>query len=135
MFASHPVPRRVQCDDVSADLMQVLEILGRKFGTKTNGKGYRMLPDFLRIIQGDGIDHAMLGTVLETVRREGWSADNLVFGSGGALLQKMDRDSQKCAFKCSLAVVDGKQVGMPITDGRPFSRRRVAGDEVRACRW
>ena len=117
MFASHPVPRRVQCDDVSADLVQVLEILGRKFGTKTNGKGYRMLPDFLRIIQGDGIDHAMLGTVLETVRREGWSADNLVFGSGGALLQKMDRDSQKCAFKCSFAVVDGKQVGMPVTDG------------------
>ena len=28
----------------------------------------------------------------------------------GALLQKLNRDTQKCAFKCSYALVDGKDV-------------------------
>merc|ERR1712046_363656 len=48
-----------------------------------------------------------------------WAADNLVFGSGGALLQRLDRDTQKCAFKCCEAVVDGKSRPVfkdPITD-------------------
>ena len=30
-----------------------------------------------------------------------WAAENVAFGSGGALLQKLNRDTQKCAFKCS----------------------------------
>jgi len=31
----------------------------------------------------------------------GWSADNIAFGMGGALLQQVDRDTQKFAMKCS----------------------------------
>ena len=44
-----------------------------------------------------------------------WSADNIAFGSGGALLQKLNRDTQKCAFKCSFAVVNGE--GVSFLDG------------------
>ena len=44
------------------------------------------------------------------MKSHGWSADNLAFGSGGALLQKIDRDTQKCAFKCSFAVINGEGV-------------------------
>merc|ERR1712157_590994 len=32
----------------------------------------------------------------------------IAFGSGGGLLQQVDRDTQKCAFKCSFAVANGK---------------------------
>ena len=39
-----------------------------------------------------------------------WSADNVAFGSGGALLQKLHRDTQKCAYKCSYAIINGKGV-------------------------
>lgn len=42
--------------------------------------------------------------------RNKWSADNIVFGTGGALLQKLDRDTQKCAFKCSHVVINGESV-------------------------
>ena len=44
------------------------------------------------------------------MKSEGWSADNLTLGSGGALLQRLDRDTQKCAYKCSYAVVNGEGV-------------------------
>lgn len=33
-----------------------------------------------------------------------------MFGTGGALLQKLDRDTQKCAFKCSHVVINGESV-------------------------
>ena len=69
-----------------------------------------MLPSYLRVIQGDGISYEMLGDILENMKKHGWCADNLAFGSGGALLQRMDRDTQKCAFKCSYAVIGGKEV-------------------------
>ena len=42
--------------------------------------------------------------------KEGWSSDNLAFGSGGALLQKLNRDTLKCAYKCSAVVINGKNV-------------------------
>ena len=88
----------------------MLEILGERFGCKTNTKGKKVLPQYLRVLQGDGISYDSLSAVLAGVDKAGWSTENLVFGSGGALLQKVDRDTQKCAFKCSFAVVDGKPV-------------------------
>ena len=49
-----------------------------------------MLPNYLRVIQGDGISYETLGEILENMKKHGWSAENLVFGSGGALLQRLD---------------------------------------------
>ena len=61
-------------------------------------------------LQGDGISYESLGSILENMKTHKWSADNLAFGSGGALLQRINRDTQKCAFKCSYAVINGKGV-------------------------
>ena len=69
-----------------------------------------MLPPYLRVIQGDGINIDTLEGVLSFMLKNKWSADNLAFGSGGALLQRVDRDTQKCAYKCSYAVINGKEV-------------------------
>ena len=88
----------------------MLEILGSKFGTTTNKKGFKVLPPYIRVIQGDGISYETLDEILIRMVENGWSAENVAFGSGGALLQKLNRDTQKCAFKCSYALVNGKQV-------------------------
>ena len=77
--------------------------------TKTgyNEKEFRVLRDDIRIIQGDGIDYQAIIDILGYLMEEGedgsrkWSADNIAFGSGGGLLQKLNRDTQKCAFKAS----------------------------------
>jgi nicotinamide phosphoribosyltransferase len=50
----------------------------------------------------------------------------VAFGSGGALLQRMDRDTQKCAFKCCEAVIDGVAVPVfkdPVTDPGKQSKK------------
>lgn len=98
---------------------QVLDLLGEAFGYSINAPGYRVLDPHIRVIQGDGIDKDMLGRILSAITEAGWSADNLAFGSGGGLLQKLHRDTCKFAFKCSSAIVDGQQVDVfkqPITD-------------------
>lgn len=41
-----------------------------------------------------------------------WSAENVAFGTGGALLQKINRDTQKVAFKCSNITVNGEDVSV-----------------------
>ena len=47
--------------------------------------------------------------ILEPLSSQNSSQDiNVLFT--GALLQRINRDTQKCAFKCSYAGVDGKDV-------------------------
>ena len=114
-------------DPLEVDL-KLLEKLGEKFGYETNEKGYKVLNSHVRIIQGDGINIEMLKKILDHINKNGWSTDNIAFGSGGGLLQKMDRDTQKCAFKCSYAVVDGKGVQVfkdPITDPGKRSKKGI----------
>ena len=112
-------------DPLEVDL-KLLEKLGEKFGYETNEKGYKVLDPHVRIIQGDGIDIVMLERILEHLKVNGWSADNIAFGSGGGLLQKLNRDTQKCAFKCSLAIVDDEEIMVykePVTDPGKKSKR------------
>lgn len=107
-------------------VVKVLNILEKCFGSTINSKGYKMLPPYLRVIQGDGISYETLQGILDKVKENNWSSDNLVFGCGGSLLQKVHRDTQKFAFKCSYCVINGvgKDVfKAPITDPGKNSKK------------
>lgn len=106
-------------------VVKVLDILGEKFGYTINSKNYKVLDPHVRVIQGDGIDFAMLDLILSAMEKSGWSADNVAFGSGGGLLQKLNRDTQKFAFKCSSALVGSTERDVfkqPITDSGKKSK-------------
>jgi nicotinamide phosphoribosyltransferase len=89
-------------------VLKVLEILAARFGATTNHKGYRVLHPKVRVIQGDGVNYWTIQDTLTAMNRAGWSADNIAFGMGGALLQQLNRDTQKFAFKCSNVTVKGQ---------------------------
>ena len=104
---------------------RVAQILGEKFGFETNSKGYKVLKN-VRIIQGDGVNQNSIQAILERLKIEGFSASNVAFGIGGSLLQKIDRDTLRFAYKCSAIVVDGKLrevYKQPITDSGKTSKR------------
>lgn len=106
-------------------VLKCLKILGEKFGYETNEKGYKVLNPHVRIIQGDGIDHYTINEILKTMESWKWSADNIAFGSGGALLQKMNRDTLSFAFKCSNITVNGLDRPVfkdPITQSSKVSK-------------
>lgn len=89
---------------------EILRILARKLGSemKVNSKGYVVLPDYYRIIQGDGNDdETSIERVLKGISEAGFSASNIAFGMGGGLLQKLDRDTLRFAYKVSSINRDG----------------------------
>ena len=103
---------------------KLIQILADKFGYTINAKGYKVLNN-VRIIQGDGVNEHSIRTILGGFQAYGWSADNIAFGMGGALLQQLDRDTQKFAMKCSSAEINGEWVDVqkdPITDSGKKSK-------------
>ena len=103
---------------------KLIDILGQKFGYTTNAKGFKVLNN-VRLIQGDGINEHTIRCILGHFQAYGWSADNIAFGMGGALLQGVDRDTQKFAMKCSSAEVEGEWIDVqkdPITDSGKKSK-------------
>jgi len=104
---------------------QSLELLDSAFGHRMNGKGYRVL-NHVRVIQGDGINPGTISAILQRITDAGYAADNVAFGMGGVLLQRLDRDTQKFALKCSAARVDGEWIDVykdPVTDSGKQSKR------------
>lgn len=100
-------------------LSKILDILWHGFGGTYNSKGYKVINPAVRIIQGDGIDFAMTEEILQVITDNGYAADNLVFGSGSALMNKnFDRDTNKFAFKNCFIVVNGEVIN---TQKDPFT--------------
>lgn len=111
-------------------VVRCLDILGKKFGFKKNSKGYKVLDPHVRIIQGDGVDYDMIRNVIHAMYEAGWATENVAFGMGGALLQKLNRDTQGMALKCAETTCDGVVTDVykdPITDrGKTSIPGRVA---------
>lgn len=101
---------RPDSGDPVATLLKVFDILMTHFGYTTNDKGYKVLPKQVRVLQGDGININSIREIYAALKKNNISAENLILGMGGALLQKVDRDTQKFAFKCSYAEVNSRGV-------------------------
>lgn len=85
----------------------ILESLYETFGGIVNDKGYKVLDPNIGVLWGDGIDPDGIIRILEMAADAGYAASNLVFGMGGGLLQKVNRDTLRCAFKCSAQLRNG----------------------------
>lgn len=99
-------------------VVDTLQRLDAKFGHTLNSKGFKVL-NHVRVIQGDGVTHAQIVKILETMMMLGFSIDNVAFGMGGALLRKHDKDTQRHAMKCSSVNVGGNDIDVfknPVTD-------------------
>ena len=126
--------------DSGDPVCMVIDVLGKLaqvFGTTENSKGFKVLPPQVRVLQGDGVTPIIIRQILEVMVLGRWSAENIAFGMGGALLQKWDRDTLKFAFKASEITIDGQPHPIfkdPVTDPGKASKRgrmkliRVAGE-------
>lgn len=90
----------------------ILERLWRHFGGTTNSKGFKVLDPHIGVLWGDGIGPEGIEKICDRAIRAGFSAENLVFGMGGGLLQKVNRDTQRFAFKSSAQYRNGAWVGV-----------------------
>ena len=113
----------------SGDPVQVTsdttEWLMDAFGYTTNSKGYKVLPDYIRVVQGDGIVIDSLREIYIELERRGLAADNAVFGMGGGLLQHVNRDTMNFGQKANAVRVNGEWIDIykqPTGDSMKVSK-------------
>jgi nicotinamide phosphoribosyltransferase len=96
----------------SGDIVEVTsettEWLMDAFGYEVNTKGYRVLPPYIRVVQGDGVTIDSLPKVFTEMKRRGLSAENALFGMGGGLLQHHNRDTLNFGQKGNAVCVNGE---------------------------
>lgn len=121
---------RPDSGDAISNILYALETFSKTFGYTVNKKGYKVLNN-IRILQGDGINENTAWDILKALKDNHYSAENVVLGCGGALLQgnynsSINRDTHKFAMKCSCIIADNKLVEVykaPITDKGKVSKK------------
>jgi nicotinamide phosphoribosyltransferase len=99
-------------------LPAMLAILEEGFPTHRNDKGLKVF-DNLKLLWGDGIDETNYLQVLGLMPKNGFGVEVLILGSGGGLMQKVNRDTMKWAFKASAVMKNNSWCAIrkdPITD-------------------
>ncbi len=117
---------RPDSGDPKTMVLEVMRRLYESFGGTTNAKGYIVLDSSVRVIQGDGVDAVAIEQILQALKEEGFSAENIAFGMGGALLQQPNRDTFSFAMKASAIQVDGTWRDVykdPVSDSNKRSKR------------
>lgn len=119
--SAHPYP---------SDLVAwILHTLWMGYQGTTNSKGFKVLDPHVRVLWGDGLDQHAIKGILARAQLEGFSAENLVFGMGGGLLQKVNRDTQRFAFKSSAQKRDGVWYDVwkdPVDSSKRSKRGRLS---------
>lgn len=96
----HPTPEAL--------MVWTMRSLWDSFGGTINSKNYKVINPKVRVLWGDGIDAEGIEKILVAVGEAGFSVENIAtFGMGGGLLQKVNRDTQRFAFKSSAQKRDG----------------------------
>jgi nicotinamide phosphoribosyltransferase len=117
---------RLDSGDPVTTVLRALRTFDRHVNMRVNLKGFKVLPKCWRLLQGDGVNEDSIRDILTAMRGEKFSASNIAFGMGGALLQKVDRDTLQFAMKCSSATIDGKEVDVfkcPVDQPDKSSKR------------
>lgn len=104
-------------------VLQAITKLGDKFGYTVNSKGYKVLAPCVRLIQGDGVNLKLIVEILDVLVDNGWAAENIAFGMGGALLQNVNRDTLGYAMKANNLVLTNEQGN--IVESRPVFKNPV----------
>lgn len=120
---------RPDSGDPLTNVCKYTEMLGNIFGYHLNDKEYKVLNHNVGIIQGDGMTEKSIPELYNEYIKTGWSADNIITGSGGGLLEEgLTRDTDRWAVKVSYVEIDGKSIDIrksPKTDMTKASKSGI----------
>jgi nicotinamide phosphoribosyltransferase len=109
-------------------VLMALDILSHHFGYTVNSKGYKVLPPQVRVIHGDGINYESVPGIIEAILAAGYSIDNVAFGCGAGLLQKVNRDMFSFAYKFCNIVVDDVEMEVCKRPAADSGKASKSGD-------
>lgn len=110
---------RPDSGDMFEVIPRLLNMQAAAFGYTTTSKGYKVINN-VGLLQGDGITRETGLKLLRHIMSLGYAPSCLVLGSGGGLLQQVNRDTYRFAQKANAILVAGKGwIGInknPVTD-------------------
>ena len=108
IFVVRPDSVRSADDTPEAQMVWIIQTLWNSYGGTVNKKGFKLLDPHVRVLWGDGINDEGIRKICQAVTDAGFSMDCIAtFGMGGGLLQKVNRDTQRFAFKSSAQCRNG----------------------------
>ena len=105
--------------------LALLNILANEVFGYTVEHGLKVISHNVGLIQGDKMNRETIYELYTNLVNNGWSAANLVVGSGGGLLREHVRDDISFATKASFSIVDDKSINIqknPITSPGKVSK-------------
>lgn len=137
-YVTSALKKKIESDDYpifvirpdSGDPIEVIRdilIIMVKNGVSRKLVGGKYLFDKYRIIWGDGINYEQIDLILDCLTAAGYAPENIAFGSGGDLMQKLNRDTHQFAIKCSQAVVNGEHRDVYKDPATASSKRSKKG--------
>lgn len=106
-FVVRPDSLRYTGDTPEEQMLYLWERMANIFGYTVNSKGYKVINPKVGLIWGDGIGPDGIKKILELFEKEKICVSSIVFGMGGGLLQKVNRDTQRWAIKSCAQMRDG----------------------------
>jgi nicotinamide phosphoribosyltransferase len=106
-FVVRPDSPRFAGDTPQDQVLWIVKRLEQGFGSTINSKGYKVLNPKVGVIYGDSLTETDIHNTLELLRKNGYSAESCVYGCGGYLLQRCNRDTMRFAIKSSAQCRDG----------------------------
>jgi len=111
-----------ESDPRAARYLAVVNKINKKLGKAEGSNPFRcFIGQQFRILQGDGVALDTVGDMCASLLCNGFCVNTVHFGSGGGLLQKLNRDSLSCAFKCCAMYVGSEMYTIgkdPIAGGK-----------------
>lgn len=112
------VKRVVQKKDIKVSDYGTVHALWNIFGGKINSKGYKVLPDYIRVIYGDSVTQNRAKEIYERLEKKGFAANNVVLGSGSFSMQGTEVDDGVVPYTRDTYSVATKTTWGKMNDGR-----------------
>ncbi len=124
-------PPNILCGDPSGDSLEeqmgVFRLLDRGFGSTMNEFGFREIDPHIGTIYGDAIFYERAQQILSRMAGMNYASNNVVFGSGGLLLNYWSRDTLAMAIKATYCVVDGESRPIEKTPKTDMGKKSKKG--------
>ena len=124
-------PPNIICGDPSGETEEerfgVLRLLDRGFGSTLNSQGFREIDPHIGAIYGDAIFYARAQGILSRMAGMGYASNQIVYGSGGLLLNNWSRDTLGMAIKATYCEVGGEARPIEKTPKTDMSKKSKKG--------
>lgn len=107
-YVVRPDSPRFEGDTPALQILWMAQALWAAYGGITNTKGYKVLDSHVGIIYGDSLTEFQIKDALQLLKDNGFAASTSVYGCGGYLLQKVNRDTERFKFAASAHYRTGK---------------------------